>query len=77
MGHSADTLVPPSCIIYAFRIGWLLPALQLSVNPGIENARLLPVLLLLPPLSVVTLLSPSLTLSERQTAVSRRKIYFR
>ena len=47
-----DTLVPPSCIIYAFRIGCLLRVLHFSVNAGIENARLLPVLLLLPPPSV-------------------------
>ena len=58
----ADTLVPPSCIIYAFRIGCLLHVLHLSVNAGMENARFLPALLLPPP-SVLTSLSPSLTSS--------------
>ena len=37
MEDVADTLVPPSCIIHAFRMGSLLHVLHLSVNVGMDN----------------------------------------
>ena len=63
MEDFADTPVPPSGIIYARRIGCLLHVLHLSVNAGMENARILPVVLLSPLPSVLILISPSLTSS--------------
>ena len=37
MDDVADTVVPPCCIMYAFRIGCLLLVLHLSVNAGMDN----------------------------------------
>ena len=71
--------VPPSCIIYSFRIGCLFHVFHLSVNAGMENARLLPVLLLPPP-SVLILLSPlltsSITTNGRKSSIFDTLVHF-
>ena len=77
MEDFADTLVPPACIIYAFCIGCLLHVLHLSVNAGMENARLLPVLLVVPPAFVLPCSNPRSHPRYLQTAVSHRECYLR